>query len=82
MITGDINQSVYFLETEYLGKREVKKAVSIQVLTWPDPSKISMEEKTLGLIFFLDFKSCFTLDNVERNSKKCLFKPMVASLQK
>lgn len=51
MITGDINKSVYFLETEYLGKREVKKAVPIQILTWPDPSKISMEEKTLGLIF-------------------------------
>lgn len=51
MITGDINQSLYFLETEYLGKREVKKAVPIQILTWPDPSNISMEEKTLGLIF-------------------------------
>lgn len=52
MITGDINQSVYFLETEYLGKREVKKRVSIQILICPDPSKISMVEKTLELIFF------------------------------
>lgn len=43
--------SLFSLETKYLGNEGSKKPVPLQILTWADPSKRSMEEKALGLIF-------------------------------
>lgn len=43
----------FCLETEYLGNEGSGQTASLQILAWPDPSKRSMEEKALRLIFFL-----------------------------
>lgn len=49
----DSSQSVNFsFETEYLGTEGSGQTVSLQILTWLDPSKRSVEEKVLRLIFF------------------------------
>lgn len=49
----DSSQSVNFsFETEYLGNEGSGQTASLQILTWLDPSKRSVEEKVLRLIFF------------------------------
>lgn len=64
----------FSLETEYLDNEGSGQTVSLQVLTWPDPSKRSMEEKPLILIFSLRFSILLQSRQCRKTQKEIFIK--------